>query len=325
MKLPRRHFLQLAAGAAAWPVFPRIAGAQAYPTRPVRLTVSVPAGGSPDIVGRLIGQWLSERLGQPFVVENRPGASANIGTEAVVRAPADGYSLLLAMSANAINASVYDNLRFNFIRDTVPVASIGTIPLVMVVNPSVPATTVPALIAHAKAIPGKINMASGGNATPLHVAGELFKMMAGVDLTHVPYRGEAASLPDLVSGQVQVMFGVLPASLGYIRSGQLRALAVTSPKRQAALPDLPAMAEFLPGYEAYGWYGIVAPKGTPAEIVEKLNKEINAALADGKMRERLTDLGCAVFAGSPADFGKFIADDTEKWGKVVKLAGIKAE
>jgi tripartite-type tricarboxylate transporter receptor subunit TctC len=325
MKLPRRRFLQLAAGATALPVFPRNARAQAYPARPVRLTVSVPAGGSPDIVGRLIGQWLSERLGQQFVIENRPGASANIGTEAVVRAPADGYSLLLAMSANAINAAVYDNLRFNFIRDTTPVASIGTIPLVMVVNPSVPATTVPEFIAHAKPIPGKINMASGGNATPLHVAGELFKMMAGVNLTHVPYRGEAASLPDLVSGQVQVMFGVLPASLGYIRSGQLRALAVTSPKRQAALPDVPAMAEFLPGYEAYGWYGIVAPKGTPAEIVEKLNKEINAALADGKTRERLTDLGCAVFAGSPADFGRFIADDTEKWGKVVKLAGIRPE
>jgi tripartite-type tricarboxylate transporter receptor subunit TctC len=205
------------------------------------------------------------------------------------------------------------------------VATICPTPLVMVVNPSVPATTVPEFIAHAKPIPGKINMASGGNATPLHVAGELFKMMAGVNLTHVPYRGEAASLPDLVSGQVQVMFGVLPASLGYIRSGQLRALAVTSPKRQAALPDVPAMAEFLPGYEAYGWYGIVAPKGTPAEIVEKLNKEINAALADGKTRERLTDLGCAVFAGSPADFGRFIADDTEKWGKVVKLAGIRPE
>jgi tripartite-type tricarboxylate transporter receptor subunit TctC len=306
------------------PLFSRIARAQAYPTRPVRLTVSVPAGGSPDIVGRLIGQWLSERLGQPFVVENRPGASANIGTEAVVRAPADGYSLLLAMSANAINASVYD-LRFNFIRDTTPVASIGTIPLVMVVNPAVPATTVPEFIAHAKSIPGKINMASGGNATPLHVAGELFKMMAGVNLTHVPYRGEAASLPDLVSGQMQVMFGVLPASLGAIRSGQLRALAVTSPKRQAALPDIPAMAEFLPGYEAYGWYGIVAPKGTPPEIVEKLNKEINAALADAKTRERLTDLGCGVFAGSPADFGKFIVDYTEKWAKIIRAAGVKAE
>jgi tripartite-type tricarboxylate transporter receptor subunit TctC len=240
-----------------------------------------------------------------------------------VRAPADGYSLLFAMSANAINATVYDNLRFNFIRDAAPVASIARIPLVMEVHPSVPAKTVPEFIAYAKANPGKINMASSGNATPLHVAGELFKMMAGVDLTHVPYRGEAVALPDLLSGQVQAMFGVLPASLGYIRAGKLRALAVTTAKRQRVLPDVPAVDEFLPGYEASGWYGIVVPKGTPPEIVEKL--KINAALADAKLKERLADLGCAVFAGSPADFGKFIVDETEKWAKVIRAAGIKAE
>jgi tripartite-type tricarboxylate transporter receptor subunit TctC len=325
MKLPRRGFLHLAAAAAALPAVSRSACAQTYPTRPVRLIVTTSAGGSPDIIGRLMGQWLSERLGQQFVIENRPGASTNIGTEAVVRAAADGYALLLALSANAINASVYDNLRFNFIRDTAPVASIATIPLVMVVNPSVPTKTVPEFIAHAKANPGKINMASGGSGTPAHVAGELFKMMAGINMVHVPYRGEAVALPDLVSGQVQAIFGVLPASLGYIRAGQLRALAVTSLKRQTVVPDLPAMAEFLPGFEAHGWYGIVAPKATPAEIVERLNREINAALADAKMRERLTDLGCAVFSGSPADFGKFIADETEKWGKVVRAANIKPE
>jgi tripartite-type tricarboxylate transporter receptor subunit TctC len=325
MKLPRRRFLHLAAGAAALPSVAHSAWAQTYPTRPVRLVVSVPAGGSPDIVARVLGQRLSDRLGQQFVVDNRPGASTNIGTEAVVRAPADGYSLLFAMSANAINATLYDNLRFNFIRDAAPVASIARIPLVMEVHPSVPAKTVPEFIAYAKANPGKINMASSGNGTPLHVAGELFKMMAGVDLTHVPYRGEAVALPDLLSGQVQAMFGVLPASLGYIRAGKLRALAVTTAKRQRVLPDVPAVDEFLPGYEASGWYGIVVPKGTPPEIVEKLNKEINAALADAKLKERLADLGCAVFAGSPADFGKFIVDETEKWAKVIRAAGIKAE
>jgi tripartite-type tricarboxylate transporter receptor subunit TctC len=325
MKLPRRRFLHLAAGAAALPSVAHSAWAQTYPTRPVRLVVSVPAGGSPDIVARVLGQWLSDRLGQQFVVDNRPGASTNIGTEAVVRAPADGYSLLFAMSANAINATLYDNLRFNFIRDAAPVASIARIPLVMEVHPSVPAKTVPEFIAYAKANPGKINMASSGNGTPLHVAGELFKMMAGVDLTHVPYRGEAVALPDLLSGQVQAMFGVLPASLGYIRAGKLRALAVTTAKRQRVLPDVPAVDQFLPGYEASGWYGIVVPKGTPPEIVEKLNKEINAALADAKLKERLADLGCAVFAGSPADFGKFIVDETEKWAKVIRAAGIKAE
>ena len=325
MKFLRRQFLHMAASAAALPAVSRLAWAQAYPTRPVRLIVQVPAGGSPDIIARVIAQWLSERLGQQFVVDNRPGASGNIATEAVVRAPADGYSLLFAMSANAINASLYDNLRFNFMRDTAPVASIARIPLVMEVNPSVPAKTVPEFIAYAKANPGKINMASSGNATPLHVAGELFKMMAGVDLVHVAYRGEPVARPDLLSGQVQMMFGVLPSSLPYIRSGQMRALAVTTAKRLEVLPDVPAMDEFLPGYEASGWYGIAAPKATPPEIVERLNKEVNTGLADAKTRERLTDLGCLVFAGSPADFEKFIAGETEKWAKVIRAAGIKAE
>jgi tripartite-type tricarboxylate transporter receptor subunit TctC len=325
MKLPRRKFLDLAVGAAVLVTVPHIARAQAYPSRPVRLIVTVPAGGSPDIVARLIGQWLSERLGQPFVLDNRPGASSNIGTEFVVKAAPDGYTLLLAISSNAINASLYDNLHFNFISDTTPVASISTIPLVMEVNPSLPVATIPEFIAYAKANPGKINMASGGNGTPLHVAGELFKMMAGIDMVHVPYRGEALALSDLLAGHVQVLFGVMPASLGYIRSDRLRALGVTTAKRQELLPDVPAIDEFLPGYEASGWYGIVAPKGTPAEIIDTLNKEANAALSDPNMRKHLTDLGCNVFAGSQADFGKFIAEDIEKWGKVIKFAGIKPE
>jgi tripartite-type tricarboxylate transporter receptor subunit TctC len=326
MKLPhRRHFLHLAVGAAALPAMPRFAKAQSYPSRPVRLIVTTPAGGSPDIIARLIGQWLSERLGQPIVVDNRSGASGNIGTEIVVRAPPDGYTLLMALSLNAINASLYDKLNFDFIRDTAPVASIASIPLVMEVSPSVQAKTVPEFIAYAKANRGKINMASAGNGSPAHVAGELFKMMAGVDMVHVPYRGEALALPDLISGQVQVLFGVMPASLGYIRAGKLRALAVTTAERQEPLPDVPTVGEFLPGFEARGWYGIVVPKAAPTEIVEKLNKEINAALADPIMKKRLTDLGAAVFAGSPADFGKFIADEIEKWRKVIKSAGIKPE
>jgi tripartite-type tricarboxylate transporter receptor subunit TctC len=325
MKLRRRRFLQLATGAVAAPGLSRFARAETYPIRPVRLIVTVAAGGSPDIIGRLIAQWLSERLGQPFVVEDRPGAGGNIGTEYAVKAAPDGYTLLLAMSANAINATVYPNLNFNFIRDIEPAGSIGTIPLIMEINPAVPAKTVPEFIAYAKANPGKINMASGGIGSPLHVAGELFKMMTGVDMIHVPYRSEALALPDLISGQVQIMFGVMPASLGYVRSGKLRGLAVTSAKRQDELPDIPALSEFLPGYEANGWYGIGAPKDTPKEIVETLNKQINAALADPKMRERFTDLGCAMFAGSPADFAKFIAEETEKWAKVVKFAGIKGE
>jgi len=325
MKFPRRRFLHLAAGVAACPALIRMTHAQSYPTRHVRLIVTVPAGSSPDIIGRLIGQWLSERLGQQFFVENRPGASANIGTEFVVKAPPDGSTLLLAMSANAINPSLYSNLNFNFIRDTEPVASIARIPLVMEENVSVPARTVSEFIAYAKANPGKINLAAGGNGTPLYVAGQLFKMLASVDLADVSYQGEAAAIPDLISGQVQVMFGVTPASLGYIRSGKLRALAVTTAARQRVLPDVPAMAEYLPGYEASGWYGVVVPKGTPTEIIEKLNKEINAALADPAINQRLTDLGCAVFAGSPAEFGAFIAAETEKWANVIKFAGIKQE
>ena len=322
MKVARRHFLNLAMGAAA---LPGLAWADNYPTRPVRLIVTVPAGGSPDIIGRLIGQWLSERLGQAFVVENRPGASANIGTELVVKAPPDGGTLLLAMSANAINGSLYQHLNFNFIRDTVPVASIARIPLVMDVNLAVPARTVPEFIAYAKANPGKINLASAGNGTPLYVAGELFKMMAGVSMIDVPYQGEAAAMPDLLGGQVQALFGVMPASLGYIKSGKLRALAVTTATRQEVLPDVPAMAEFLPGYEASGWYGVVAPKGTPAAIVDALNKTINAGLADPTLKARLSALGCGVFSGSPADFANFIAAETAKWAKVIKFANIKAD
>jgi tripartite-type tricarboxylate transporter receptor subunit TctC len=325
MTLRRRRFLQLASGAVALPALPRMARAQAYPNRPVRMIVTVPAGGSPDIIGRLISKWLSEKLGQPFVVENRPGASANIGTELAVKASPDGDTLLLAMSANAINASLFQHLNFNFIRDAAPVASIATIPLVMDVNLGVPAKTVPEFIAYAKANPGKINLASGGTGTPLYVAGALFKMMAGVSMLDVIYQGEGAAMPDLLGGQVQTMFGVMPASLGYIKSGKLRALAVTSTKRQEVLPDVPAMAEFLPGYEANGWYGVAAPKGTPPEIIETLNKQINAALADPTMRQRFTELGCGVFSGSPADFQKFIANETEKWEKVIKFAGVKAD
>jgi tripartite-type tricarboxylate transporter receptor subunit TctC len=303
----------------------RIARAQTYPSRPVRLIVTVAAGGSPDIVARLIGQWLSERFGQPFIIENRPGAAGNIGTEVGIRSPADGYTLLLAISANAINASLYNDLHFNFINDTAPVASIATIPLIMEVNPAVPANTVPEFIAYARRNPGKINMASGGVGSPLHVAGELFKMMADVDMIHVPYRSEALALPDLIGGQVQVMFGVMPASLGYVRAGKLRALAVTTAKRQEPLPEVQAMAEFLPGYDARGWYGVVVPKATPNDIVDKLNGAINAALADARVRAHLIDIGCGVFAGSPADFKQFISDETEKWAKVVKLAGIRPE
>lgn len=325
MTLHRRRFLYLATGAAALPAAPRLVRAQSYPSRPVKLIVTVPAGGSPDIIGRLIAQWLSERLGQAFVVENKPGAGTNIGTELALKAAPDGGTLLLAMSSNAINASLYQHLNFNFMRDVEPVASISTIPLVMDLNPAMPAKTVAEFIAHAKANPGKINLASGGKGTPLYVAGALFKMMAGLDLVDVIYQGEGAAMPDLLSGQVQAMFGVMPASLGYIKSGKLRPLAVTSTKRQELLPDVPAMAEFLPGYEANGWYGIVAPKGTPRPVIEALNKQVNAALADPATRRRFTDLGCNVFSGSPEDFKKFIAAETEKWAKVVAFAGIKAD
>jgi tripartite-type tricarboxylate transporter receptor subunit TctC len=325
MKLPRREFLYLSASAIALPALSRPASALEYPTRPLHLIVEVPAGGSPDIIGRLMAQWLSERLGQPIVVDNRPGAAGNIGAESALKAAADGYTVLLAMSTNAINASLYTHLNFNFIRDAEPVASIATIPLIMAVNRSVPATTIPEFIAYAKTNPGKINVASGGVGTPHHLAGELFKIMAGVDMTHVPYRGEALALSDLLAGRVQVLFGVMPASLGYIRAEKLRALGVTTAKRQELLPNVPAIAEFLPRYEAYGWYGIVVPKGTPSAIVDRLNQEINAALGDPTTKQRLVDVGCAVFASSPGDFGKFISAETQKWAEVVKSAGIKAE
>src|SRR5215468_5063191 len=294
MKLPRRTFLHLAAGAAALPAVSRVARAQSYPTRPVRLIVTFPAGGSPDIIARLIGQWLAERLGQPIIVDNRPGAGGNIGTEIGVRAPPDGYTLLMALSVNAINAAVYDNLSFNFIRDTAPVASIASTPLIMEVNPSVPAKTVPEFIAYAKANPGKINMASGGNGAPSHVAGELFKMMAGVDMVHVPYRGEAPALTDLLGGQVQVMFAPLLVSIEHIRAAKLHALAVTTATRSEALPDIPTAGEFVRGYEASQWYGVGVPKDTPADVVNKLNREINAVLADSKITARLANMGSAV-------------------------------
>jgi len=325
MRLRRRRFLQLATATAALPALPAIVRAQAYPTHPVKLVVTVPAGGSPDIIGRLIAQWLSEKLGQAFVVENKPGASTNIGTELVLKSAPDGGTLLLAMSSNAINPALYHHLNFNFLRDAEPVASIATIPLVMDLNPAFPAKTVPEFIAYAKANPGKINLASGGSGTPLYVAGALFRMMADVNLVDVIYQGEGAAMPDLLGGQVQAMFGVMPASISYVKAGKLRALAVTSSKRQELLPDVPAMAEFLPGYEANGWYGIVAPKGTPANVVEAVNKQVNAALADPAMRKRFTDLGCNVFTGSPAEFGAFIRAETEKWAKVVAFAGIKAD
>ena len=291
----------------------------------MRLIVTNAAGGPQDILARLMGQWLSERFGQPFIVENRPGAGTNIGTEAVVKAPPDGYTLLLVNAASAINATLYEKLSFNFIRDIVPVAGITRDHLVMVVNPSVPATTVPEFIAYAKAAPGKINMASGGNGAPSHIAGELFKMMAGVNIVHVPYRGAAPALTDLLGGQVQVYFGPMPSSIEHIKTGKLRALAVTTATRAEVLPDLPTVGDFLPGYEASTWMGIGVPRNTPVEIVESLNKEINAALTDPKIKARLADLGGVVLPGSPADFGKLIAGETEKWGKVIRAANIKSE
>jgi tripartite-type tricarboxylate transporter receptor subunit TctC len=325
MKLPhRRHVLHLAAGVAVFPAVSRAAWAQAYPSRPVRIIVPFAAAGAFDIMARLIGQWLSERLGQPFVIENRPGAGTNIGTETVVKAPPDGYTLLLAGTPNAINATLYEKLNFNFIRDIASVAGISRAPLVMAVHPSVPAKTVPEFIAYAKANPGKISMASAGIGAPSHVSGELFKMMARVNLVHVPYRGAGPALVDLLAGQVQVGFPSMPSSIEYVRAGKLRALAVTSATRSDALPDIPTVGEFLPGYEASASYGIGAPKGTPVEIIDMLNKEINAALGDPKMKARLADLGGTPLLGSAADFGKLIAEETEKWAKVIKFAGIKA-
>jgi tripartite-type tricarboxylate transporter receptor subunit TctC len=326
MKLPRRQFLHLAAGAAALPAVSRIASAQTYPTRPVRIIVGFAAGGGDDILARLMAQWLSERLGQPFIIENRPGAGTNIATEAVVRASPDGYTLLLVAPPAAINAALYDKLNFNFIRDISPVGGIVRQANVMVVNPSLPAKTVPEFIAYAKANPGKINMASGGNGTMSHVAGELFKMMTGVDMVHVPYRGGGgAALTDLLGGQVQVFFSPVAASMAFIKADKLRSLAVTTAARSESLPNLPTVGDFVPGYEAGGWEGVGAPKNTSAEIIDRLNKEINAALADPMMKARLADLGGMVLPGSPSDFGKLVAEETEKWGKVVKFAGIKPE
>jgi tripartite-type tricarboxylate transporter receptor subunit TctC len=325
MKLPRRKFLCLTAGAAALSAVSRIAWAQAYPSRPVSLVAGFAPGGGVDITARLIGQWLSERLGQQFVIENRPGASSNIATEAVVRAPADGYTLLLIGSFNTINATLYDKLNYNFIRDIAPVASVIRYPYVMVVNPSLPAKSVPEFIAYAKANPGKLNMASPGTGSGDHIAGELFKMMTGVDMVDVTYRGIALALSDLLGGQVQVSFPSILSSIQYIRAGQLRALAVVTATRSDALPDIPAMAEFVPGYEASSWYGVGAPKATPAEIIDKLNKEINAALADPKNKARLANLGGDALALSPADFSKLIADETEKWGNLIRTLNIKAE
>jgi tripartite-type tricarboxylate transporter receptor subunit TctC len=325
MKLPRRNFLHLAAGASALPAVSHIARAQAYPTRPVRIIVGLPAGSATDIAARLIGQWLSERLGQPFIIENRVGAGGNVGTEMVVRSAPDGYTLLMVIGANAISATLYAKLNFNFNRDIAPVASVMRTWFVMEVHPSVPANTVPEFIAHAQANPGKIAMASAGNGTISHVAGELFKMMARTDLLHVPYRGAPPALTDLIAGQVQVMFDPLPSSIGYIRDGKLRALAVTTATRSEMLPHIPTVGEFVPGYEASGWVGVGTPKNTPTEIVDKLNKEINVALADPKIRARIADLGSPVFASSPAEFANFIAAETEKWAKVIQFAGIKPE
>src|SRR5271166_289586 len=323
----RRDFITLigGAGAAALPSASRIARAQSYPSKPVRVIVPFAPAGDTDLVARLIGQWLSDRLSQPFVIENRPGAGTNIGTEAVVRAPADGYTLLLASPPSAINATLYKKLSFNFIRDIAPVAGVIRAPFVMEVNPSVPTKTVPEFIAYAKANPGKISMASAGIGSGPHVAGELFKMMASVNLIHVPYRGQGPALTDLIGGQVQLYFAGIPSSIEYIRAGRLRALAVTTATRSEVLPDVPTLSDFLPGYEASFWGGFCAPKNTRIEVVDKLNREINAALADPKMKARLADLGGTALALSPADFGKHIAGETEKWGKLVKLLGIEPE
>jgi tripartite-type tricarboxylate transporter receptor subunit TctC len=321
----RRTFLHLAAGACALAAVSRVVWAQTYPTRPVRWIVGfAPAGGN-DIVARLMGQWLTERFGQPFLVENRPGASTNIAAEAVVNSPADGYTLFLANVSNAINATFYTKLNFNFIRDITPVAGIMRMPNVMLVNPSVPAKTVPEFIAYAKANPGKINMASAGIGSGGHLAGELFKMMTDVSLVHVPYRGNGPALTALLGGQVEVLFATLASSIEFIRTGKLRGLAVTTAMRSEALPDLPTVNEFVPGYEESSWYGVGAPRGTPAEVIDKINKEINAGLADPKMKTRLADLGGIEIAGSPVDFGKLIAEETEKWAKVIRAAGIKAD
>jgi len=325
VKLSRRRFVHLSCAAAALPAVSQFAWGQAYPVRPVRIIVGIAAGGGTDILARLFGQWLSERLGQQFIVDNRPGGGGNIGTEAVVKAPPDGHTLLLANTANAINATLYERLNFSFLRDIAPVAGITREPLVMAVNPSFPAKTVPEFITYAKTNPARISMASAGIGSAVHMAGELFKLMAGVNMIHVPYRGSAPALTDLVGGQVQVMFASLPSSIEHIRAGKLRPLAVTTMMRSEALPNVPTVGEFVPGYEASAWYGVGAPRSTPASIVDKLNSEINAGLADAKIRARLADLSSTALAGSPADFGKLIAGETEKWGKVIRAGNIKAE
>jgi tripartite-type tricarboxylate transporter receptor subunit TctC len=326
MKLPhRRRFLHLAAGAAALPALSRTTRAQAYPSRPVRWIVPFPPGGPAEILARLFGQFMSGRLGQPFVIENRPGAGGNIGTEAVVRSPPDGYTMLLVTTANAINASLYEQLSYNFIRDIAPVAALIRVPAVLAINPMVPVDSVPAFIAYAKANPGRLNMASAGNGTIQHVAGEMFKMMTGVSLQHVPYRGQAPALTDLIGGQVQVMFDSMPASIEHIRAGKVRALAVTTAARSDVLPQLPTVRDFVPGFEASAWYGVAMPANTPRVSVDKINEEINAAFADPRIKGQLLDLGGTILAGSAADFAKLIADETEKWGKVIRAAKIKAE
>jgi tripartite-type tricarboxylate transporter receptor subunit TctC len=324
-KLSRRQFLHLTAVAAAFAALPPVAKAQTYPTRPVHIIAGFAAGGGVDITARLIGQWLSERLGQSFVIENRPGADGNLGTEAVVNAPPDGYTLLLATVPNAVNATLYQKLNFNFIRDIAPVAGVIRVPMVVLVHPSVAARTIPEFIAYAKANPGKINMASAGTGSAPHMAGELFNVMAGVSMVHVPYRGQGPALADLLGGQVQVLFATAPGTIDYIRTGRLRALAVTTSTQAEVLRDLPTVGDFVPGYEANQWYGIGAPQRTPVEIVDKLNKEINAAFANPAMKARFTDVGGEPLAGSPAEFGKLIADETEKWAKVIKFVGIKSE
>jgi tripartite-type tricarboxylate transporter receptor subunit TctC len=325
MKLPRRRFLHLAVGAAALPAVSRFAWAQTYPSRPVRIIVGFPPGGPADILARLIGQRLSQRLGQPFVIENRPGATGNIGTEAVIRAPADGHTLLLVVPSNPISVALYDKLNFNFTRDTTPVAGISRGPLVMeVVNPAIPVKTVPEFIAYAKANPGKINFASPGIGSTIQLCGELFKIMTGVNMVHVPYRGNAPAVTDLIAGQAQVMFADTPSSIEHVKAANY-ALAVTTAERSEILPEVPTVSEFLPGFEASNWFGVAALKNTPPEIIDKLNKEINVALAEPKIKARLADLGAAALAGSPADFGRFIAGEAEKWGKVIRAANIKPE
>ena len=325
MKHPRRRFLYLAAGAAALPALPRIAKAQAYPAGLVRFIVGAVAGSTPDILARLLSPWLSEQLGQQFIIENRPGAGGNVVVEVVARSRADGYTILLVAPNSAINATLYDTLSYDFIRDIAPIAAIMRVPNVMEVNPSVPVKTVPEFITYAKANPGKLNFASPGNGTTAHMAGELFKMMAGVNMIHVPYRGGAPAVADLIAGQVQVSFDTMPTSIEHIRAGKLRALAVTTTGRSEALPDLPTVGDFLPGFEASAWFGVAAPRQTPAEIVARLNKEINAGLVEPKIKARLTDLGGTPLPVSSADFGKLIADETEKWARVIKFAGIKAQ